>query len=224
MEAAIYHFGLWGWLWFLATWWGGWTVPQEDHVVQLYHVRRLELWIQHISTAKVLLRKFNRNTRYPGVSGEELHHWKPAVGVVAMLAPFLSVLASKQGSALLHIPDRWTTHGRIKLSAGRNLFQRLYRCRCSSERKLGRMQHRDFESNMLLIWRGLSTTVRKCRGPSSWNVTCPSKSNYLSRTSTRMPTSKHFLAAERTQSDITLRKDTTVLFVQWTHTADIVLI
>lgn len=24
---------LWGWLWFLATWWSGWRVPREDHVV-----------------------------------------------------------------------------------------------------------------------------------------------------------------------------------------------
>lgn len=79
----------------------------------------------NISTAKVLPRKFNWNTRHPGVWGTELHHWKPAVGLVALLAQFLSILASKQGSALLHIPDRWTTHKGIKLSAGRNLLQRL---------------------------------------------------------------------------------------------------
>lgn len=149
-------------------------------------------------------------------------NWKPAVALAAMLAQFLSVLASKQGSALLHIPERWTTHGRIKLSAGRNLFQRLYRCRCSSERKLRRMQHRDFESNTLLIWRGSRATVLKCRGPSSCNVTCPSKSKYLSLTSTGMHAFKYFFAAKRTQNDITLRKATfcsVVLLVQWTYAA-----
>lgn len=156
-SAAIPHFELWDRL-------------HEGHVVQLWYVQCLELCIQHIPTAKVLLRKFNWNTGYPGVWGKELHHWEPAVGVVALLAPFFSVLASKQGSALLHIPYRWTTHKGIKLSAGRNLFQRLYRCRCSSERKLGRMQHRDFESNPLFISRRSSATVLKCQSPSSLTI------------------------------------------------------
>lgn len=165
----------------------------------------------HISTEKVPLRKFNRNTRDPGVSGEQLHHWKPAVGVAALLAPFLSFLASKQGSALLHIPDRWTTHRRIKLSADRNLFQRLYRCRCSSERKLRRLQHRDFESNTLSITRGSSATVLQCRSPSSLKLTCPSKFNYFSKTR-MLHVFTSLIVAKWAQKSCFI-----VLLVQWAH-------